>query len=102
MTDMIDFLRAFGLAHLATPLANAGMKMQQCIAGVGERTAFLERLRTLGIDKLADRQALANAISKALRAGTLKPPYRGPFEVGSAGAASAKGLVPRYPTHIVR
>ena len=44
-----------------------------------DRTAFLQRLRDAGVAKVADRQAFANSIGKATRAGWLRAPYKGPF-----------------------
>ena len=97
-SDMYDFLKAFSLLHLTKPLLQAGLKMEHCVTSVGDRTTFLEQLRMAGIDKLTDRQALTNALSKAVRTGTLKPPYKGPFTIPAQSTPGAPRLQPRYPT----
>ena len=64
----------------APTLGKAGLTLEACVAAVNrDRPAFLNQLRDAGVPKLADRQGFANAIAKALRAGWLRPPYKGPF-----------------------
>ena len=70
------------LPPLATFLATAGLD-QHAVAlektsvafllgcNFASRTTVLKHLTTLGIDKLADRQKVANALGKAVRAGSL-------------------------------
>jgi hypothetical protein len=67
-----------------------------------DRTAFLAHLRDNGVSKLADRQAFANALAKALRAGWLRPPYKGPFteagrDLRSAREAQPNAAAPQVP-----
>ena len=77
---LYDFLQAVGLANLGKPLGDAGSTLEACVVGMQkDRTAFLAHLRDTGVTKLADRQAFANALAKAARAGWLRPPYKGPF-----------------------
>ena len=77
---MYDFLQAVGLASIGRPLGDAQITLPTCVDDVTrDRTAFLAKLRDAGVSKLADRQALANALLKASRAGWLRPPFKGPF-----------------------
>lgn len=117
---MYDFLQAVGMASLGAPLGRAsavtsagesrgrnGWSLEGAVKALqADRTAFLQQLKDGGVEKLVDRQALANAIAKALRAGWLRPPYRGPFtEAGRAlriareaqPNAAAPQLTPRVP-----
>ena len=59
-----------------------------------DRTAFLAHLRDKGVSKLADRQAFANAIAKAVRAGWLRPPYKGPFTAAGRELRMAREAQP--------
>ena len=64
------FLHSAGLGHLSDTLS--GETLEGCAEDLGRsRPAFLQRLKELGVDRLADRQALANAIGKARRGGEL-------------------------------
>lgn len=77
---LYDFLQAVGLAPLGGPLGGAALSLEACVrACAQDRTAFLQRLRDAGVAKVADRQAFANSIGKATRAGWLRAPYKGPF-----------------------
>ena len=101
---LYDFLQAVGLANLGAPLGQSGLTLEMCVASNDNRTSFLQQLKESGVEKVSDRQAFANAISKALRAGWLKPPYRGPFtaagrELRSAREAQPNAAAPKLPAH---
>lgn len=83
---LYDFLQAVGLAHLSRAAGLASLTLESCVRTCGtDRTLFLSTLREAGVTKVAERQALANAVGKACRAGWLRPPYKGPFtEAGRA------------------
>jgi len=66
--DLESFLADAQLAHLEPTLANETLRGLADDA-VANRTAFLQRLKELGVSKLTDRQGLANALSKARRNG---------------------------------
>ena len=69
MSDLASFLEAQGLAHLQATLANEELRtLADQLAA--DRSAFLQRLKDLNVGKLADRQSLANALSKARRLGS--------------------------------
>ena len=93
---LYDFLQAVGLANLGTPLGKGGdWTLAACVTLLeADRTRFLQQLKDGGVEKLVDRQALANAIAKALRAGWLKPPYRGPFTEAGRALRSAREAQP--------
>ena len=62
-----------------------------------DRTVFLQKVREAGVEKLNDRQAYANALLKALRAGWLRPPYKGPFTELGREMRSAREARPNDP-----
>lgn len=57
-----------GLGHLQRHLA--GLSLTECVAQTSDsRPTFLSALKSRGIHRLADRQAIANAVAKAGRGG---------------------------------
>ena len=92
---LYDFLQEAGLASLGWPLRASATSLEACVHAVThDRTAFLSTLRDKGVTKLADRQALANALAKALRAGWLQPPYTGPFTAAGRELRHAREAQP--------
>ncbi|KAL1519163.1 hypothetical protein AB1Y20_003423 [Prymnesium parvum] len=69
-----EFLQRYDLAELGPRLIDklSIREMQGLLAA--NRPFFLERLRQAGIEKLIDRQKLANALSRAQKEGSLPPP----------------------------
>ena len=66
------FLAKAGLSHLAHVLS--GETVSGWLARLeSDRPAFLGRLQRLGVKRLAERQAIANGLSRAKRDGTLTP-----------------------------
>lgn len=48
----------------------SSVSLTEASAEIGaSRTAFLARLKSMGVDRLADRQAIVNGVAKAKRAG---------------------------------
>ena len=69
-----------GLDSLGTTIEKTGLTLETCATSCkADRTLFLTKLRELGISKVSDRQAFANAMGKAMREGWLRAPYKGPF-----------------------
>ena len=63
-----QLLVEIGLGHLQTQLE--GFELAEAAAEVAAgRPAFLSRLKAAGVEKLADRQKIANAVARASREG---------------------------------
>lgn len=69
-TALLTFLIELGLGHLQEFLRDEVLADLATEAAVS-RTAFLSRLKQVGVDKLAERQKLTNGLSKAWREGTI-------------------------------
>ena len=69
LTSLLPLLAECRLSHLRTPLAD------QTLAKLSDldRTALLKALKDLGVDKLSERQNLANGLAKAKKAGRVQP-----------------------------
>ena len=65
--DIGAVLDAAGLAHLAPLLAAETLESVQA-AALASRSAFLARLKQLGVASLSDRQKVATLCAKAARA----------------------------------
>eukprot|EP00966_Prymnesium_polylepis_P113521 2625092-Prymnesium_polylepis.1 len=74
LTSLTMLLEDAELGHLTFTLRDQSLRsMYQRLAADGYgRTDFLQHLRTLGISNIGDRQAIANALSKAKRQGRVK------------------------------
>ena len=72
-TPLQALLAESGLDHLHEQLAGAGgFELSAAAADLkASRPAFLTRLKANGVDKLGERQTLANAIAKAGREGRI-------------------------------
>ena len=68
-----EFLQEHGLQELGPRLMDKLSIMEMHGLLEANRPIFLERLKEVGIDKLAERQKLANALSKAKKRGALPP-----------------------------
>lgn len=76
MHTLSSLLTASGLEHMFAALRDK-VKLDELQSRLlANRPMFLEHLRSLGIDKLAERQKLANQIGRAEKAGLLPPPVR--------------------------
>jgi hypothetical protein len=93
--SLYDFLQAVGLTSLSKPLGDARFSLSSCASQVNERPALLQRLKDAGVDKLHERQAFVNAVSKALRDGWLRPPYKGPFTSAGREMRLAREMQPK-------
>lgn len=63
-----SLLDELALTRLASTLADLSLP-DVATAIAADRPAFLARLKTLGVERLADRQAVVNGVAKAQRAG---------------------------------
>ena len=61
---LADLLETLGLSHLRAALSSSTLSS----LGQLERAALLSRLKSLGVERLAERQKLATAVAKAARA----------------------------------
>lgn len=88
---MVEVLAPSGLAHLASVLSGETLDS----VGLLERPALLAALKAKGVEKLKDRQAMANVLSKAAKQGRYTfPPSSGTrtstaTELPRPGAAAA-------------
>ena len=64
-------LGELGLGHLESRLGDFADAEQASAELTASRTDFLAKLKALGVEKLGERQALANGLAKASRAGRL-------------------------------
>jgi len=92
ITSLLALLEDCNLTQLREPLACETLETLVEL----ERVALLAKLKTEGVAKLSDRQALANAIAKAKRAGRVKI---GADDV-APGAASVAAATPTPPPPI--
>jgi hypothetical protein len=99
--DLESILSTCGLAHLQPLLAQVSLA---CLHArlASHRPAFLKRLKELGVEKVSERQALANAISRAEKEGHISPPVRIPHlipaifdESSDFASVTVRLLVPR-------
>jgi len=73
--ELRRFLQGLGLGHLEQVEALRDAALRDVAAeAVAGRTAFLASLKAKGVDKLAERQKLANGVARALREGTIPNP----------------------------
>ena len=77
--SVAEFLSSCELSHLAEVLALASLPDLQSRL-TASRPLFLAHLKEIGVSKLGERQALANAVSKAEKAGVLAPAYVAPHQ----------------------
>ena len=70
MGRMSSFLADLGLAHLS-PILPAESLLAHAQLCSADRLAFLRRMKAIGVTSLRERQQLANALMRALRAGAL-------------------------------
>lgn len=68
--SMAAFLNEVALAHLCSKLCEITLEDAKA-AVAASRTDFLKTLKDKGVDKLSDRQALANKLAKAVKEGSL-------------------------------
>ena len=65
---LLEFLAAEGLSHLCAPLEEQDATTHECFAELERgRTRLLQWLKLAGVERLSDRQAIANALGKAWR-----------------------------------
>ena len=69
-SEMLAFLDSLGLSHLGELLGSASLPAAKELL-VASRVEFLADLKAKGVAKLAERQLLANKLSKAVKEGTV-------------------------------
>lgn len=90
--NLADLAAHAALPHLATPLAavTTAAALSECLDSEG-RVRLLQSLKEHGVDKIGERQALANALGKARREGM----HPAAAESPAADAAAATSRRPR-------
>lgn len=68
LASLVDLLADCSMSHLQNPLAGETLATLSAL----DRMQLLAKLKDNGVQKLSDRQCLANALGKASRAGRLK------------------------------
>ncbi|KAL1503275.1 hypothetical protein AB1Y20_011329 [Prymnesium parvum] len=69
--NMAAFLYEAELTHLYDTLETEELKELQARESSDGRLAFMAHLKSLGVEKLSDRQLFVNALGRAKRAGLL-------------------------------
>ena len=92
-SDLRPFLALAGLSHLLHLNLLAGETIRGWLGHLdADRPAFLSRLQRLGVHRLVDRQAIANALGRSRREGSLQPSVSDLLSA-STPAPSARALV---------
>lgn len=87
-----DLLREFGLEQLHEALAQQGVTLASLAAKLKEsRPTLLAHLKESGVEKLGDRQKIANAVAKADRLGNLQPYLDEAAAIASGLSAGTSG-----------
>lgn len=88
LSGVAEWLEECKLDHLVPQIGSATVPELRKLVASSSRKQMLDHFRALNVDKLHERQALANSLTKALRHGRLGPDPEAEAKAAAAAAAA--------------